>query len=191
MLANDNPGIIEKLLMKLFPRFDIVKQVDGQESLYLRRFHIIKKSRILKLLSFGRYDRLYIHHIARHDEDRHLHDHPWDFAVLILKGGYTEEIPAKWSDNGFAIVQWRPGMKTKKKTWKPFSFRRQPCEQLHRICPEGFQTTWTLFLAGPKQRKWGFMEEKGWTPWDEYLMKYCPEQMKGSDDPNRQDPDSL
>src|SRR5208282_805597 len=34
-----------------------------------------------------------LHHILRSDEDRHLHDHPWPYVTIILKGGYWEVTP--------------------------------------------------------------------------------------------------
>ncbi|WP_282352067.1 hypothetical protein [Pseudomonas sp. PS01303] len=32
-----------------------------------------------------------VHHIMRPDEDRDLHDHPWNARTIILRGWYTEE----------------------------------------------------------------------------------------------------
>src|SRR6266853_6456811 len=34
-----------------------------------------------------------LHHILRSDNDRHYHDHPFDFVSLILSGGYIEHRP--------------------------------------------------------------------------------------------------
>ena len=31
-----------------------------------------------------------MHHIMRPDEDRHLHDHPWDARSILLTGWYSE-----------------------------------------------------------------------------------------------------
>jgi hypothetical protein len=31
---------------------------------------------------------LRLHHILRSDDDRHLHDHPFDFTSFLLTGGY-------------------------------------------------------------------------------------------------------
>lgn len=33
---------------------------------------------------------LRLHHILRSDDDRHLHDHPFDFTSFLLTGGYLE-----------------------------------------------------------------------------------------------------
>jgi hypothetical protein len=33
---------------------------------------------------------LRIHHILRSDNERDLHDHPFDFTSFIFKGSYTE-----------------------------------------------------------------------------------------------------
>src|SRR4051794_35856733 len=50
--------------------------------LYLTRYIIFR---------FGNIG-MFIHKIWRPDNDRHLHDHPWErFDAFILKGGYTEE----------------------------------------------------------------------------------------------------
>ena len=34
-----------------------------------------------------------IHHILSSDSDRVLHDHPWPFVTMILRGGYFEDRP--------------------------------------------------------------------------------------------------
>jgi hypothetical protein len=34
-----------------------------------------------------------LHHILRSDDDRDLHDHPWSFLSIVLKGGYWEHTP--------------------------------------------------------------------------------------------------
>lgn len=36
----------------------------------------------------------YIHRIYRHDEDLHLHSHPWNFVSMILWGEYYEKVPS-------------------------------------------------------------------------------------------------
>jgi len=179
------PGLFERILLALkLSRFDIVKMVDGKEEMYLRRFHLIKRNKFLLKLTKGKYEGLYLHHILRPDEDRHLHDHPWDFSVFVLAGGYEEDIPhPKYGSS------WRHGLGLLSRIWHPLSFRSSSAKQLHKISADNFKTTWTLIFVGPKRRKWGFKTEKGWMPYDEYLPLYCPEQVP-STDPARIDPDS-
>ena len=202
--VNHKPGWFERLLLKLnISRFDIVKKIDGVDYLYLRRFHLLKRNKFLSKLTKGKYEGIYLHHILRPDDDRDLHDHPWNFGALILSGGYMEEIPGIVKDprcRKFTLypltveeVQhyaWRSGGPLFRRYWKLFSFRTEKAEQFHRISESGFKKTWTLFFAGPKFRKWQFMTKDGPEPYDIYLAKNCPEQLKNTD-PARIDPDSI
>lgn len=167
------PGWFEHLLLRLgVPHFDILKTVEEKEVLYLRRFYFFKRSAFFLTLTGGRYEGLYLHHVMRPDEDQHLHDHPWDFSALIVAGGYQEDIPnlehgKTWKHGGSLLIR----------VWGPLSFRSSRAEQLHRISADHFKKTWTIFLAGPKRRVWGFETENGWMPYDEYLLKHEPGRM--------------
>ena len=35
---------------------------------------------------------IYIHGIYEEDKEQHLHDHPWDFMSMVLKGSYSEQL---------------------------------------------------------------------------------------------------
>src|SRR3990167_491481 len=171
----------DKLLLKLnVSHFDIIKTENEKDSLYLRRFHLMKHNKFLHWISNGKLEGIYLHHILRPDADRALHDHPWHFAAFILFGGYFEETPnleiCAWNDEPF----WDPRLGnfgTKFKKCGLFSFRRNKAEQLHRISPIKFKETWSLFFCGPKFRVWGFQTENGWMPYKKYLALYCPEQL--------------
>lgn len=92
-----------------------------------------------------------IHRILRSDLDRDLHDHPWDYATLILRGGYVEvsERGERWHGPGSLLV------------------RR--ATHLHRlVLPPGVATT-TLFVHGRKRREWGFATARGWVHWRRYV----------------------
>lgn len=43
-----------------------------------------------------------VHHILRSDRDRAMHDHPWENASLVLRGGYWEVAP------GAAVIHTAP-----------------------------------------------------------------------------------
>jgi len=91
-----------------------------------------------------------IHRILRSDHDRDLHDHPWDYATVILRGGYWEV-----SDAG-------------KRWYGPGSILFRRATHLHRLTlPSGKPTT-TLFLHRTKSREWGFRTDAGWVHWRAY-----------------------
>ncbi len=97
-----------------------------------------------------------IHEILRSDRDRVLHDHPWPYLAIILKGGYyevTEENSLAW---------YRPG-----------SVLVRGIEHRHRLmlptAPFGEQPATTLFITGRYAQKWGFFTPEGKVPYDEYL----------------------
>ncbi|GMV81224.1 MAG: hypothetical protein AMXMBFR7_24080 [Planctomycetota bacterium] len=104
--------------------------------------------------------RLYLHRIFRADGDRHLHDHPWNFTSLVLKGGYREETPQ-------GIFERRAG-----------ALIRHKAEDYHRILELYTQSAWTLVLCGRKRRPWGFLVGNRWIPWNEYLRESPPEAPK-------------
>jgi hypothetical protein len=87
-------------------------------------------------------------------DDRHLHDHPFNYMTLILKGGYWEHL--------------QDGSRT---WYGPGSIRFAKANTLHRLeLPEG-QDAWTLFFTGTRIRKWGFQTEDGWIDFKTYLDK--------------------
>jgi hypothetical protein len=92
-----------------------------------------------------------IHRILRSDHDRDLHDHPWDYASVILRGGYFE-ITAdgeRWYGPGSIV------------------FRR--ADHLHRLVLREGSSTTTLFVHRRKTRDWGFRTATGWIDWRTYV----------------------
>jgi hypothetical protein len=100
---------------------------------------------------------IYLHYIAKADEDKHPHDHPWSFFGIILKGGYIEEFfnwktwPISKTNDNFAIKM----------------FFRHASGEYHKIA-KIIQPTWTLIFHGPKKETWGYMTEKGWLNHETY-----------------------
>lgn len=112
---------------------------------------------------------LRLHNILRSDDDRHLHDHPFDFTSFLLSGGYTEETPrGEHPKGGFA---WQPGFDRKdpreRRWWPRFSIVRKRAEQCHRLILD--RPLWTFVVSGLKRRSWGFHTEKGWIVHTRYL----------------------
>lgn len=112
---------------------------------YLRRWHILPENNFLNV---------YYHEIRASDLDRHLHDHPYFFSSFILEGGYYEH-----SENG--TVDRSPG-----------DLNLHNPLFLHRLEMKDENGANTIFITGPKIRKWGFKTEDGWVPNDEYLSRY-------------------
>jgi hypothetical protein len=95
---------------------------------------------------------VYLHHFTRSDYDRALHDHPWPFVAIILKGGYTEEHDQ--TIDGGKIQEWRG----------PGSILLRPAEWRHRVILTN-GPSWSLIVVGRRARKWGFWLPEGWCWW--------------------------
>lgn len=111
----------------------------GSADLYLRRLYILRA-----------WCGAMLHWIHRPDSDRWLHDHPWCFFSIVLRGGYVEETP-----RGVRRVRW---------------FNCNRSTDLHRILSVEPGTI-TLVFTGPKVRSWGFQTDLGWVGWREYLAE--------------------
>lgn len=93
-----------------------------------------------------------IHHICRADQDRHLHDHPWNARTIVLRGWYFEELPRR---------KWRLSSRGDTK--------RLLFGEYHRIESVPVDGVWTLFITGRKRGTWGFLVNGRKVPWREYL----------------------
>lgn len=138
--------VLNWLFTKLFKYRDIVKQVEGKDALYLRRFFIFRTKMFPNF-------RIFLHFINRSDDDRHLHDHPWDFTSLILSGGYNEVLPP-----GDEFMVRKPGQ-----------ILRNKAEHIHKVQLRDNKPAWTLVRARQARRIWGFHTESGWVDWRKYL----------------------
>ncbi|WMI33253.1 hypothetical protein SEA_SLIMJIMMY_74 [Mycobacterium phage SlimJimmy] len=139
----------------------ILTNRDGD--VYLKRWHIIPRNRFFNI---------YLHQFLSSDDDRALHDHPWWFASLVLKGGYWEHFDDGW-------MKWR----------RPGSFEIRKPKTAHRVelakgerfvwvvngaKPHGRfpvpteKPAWTLIFTGPRFRSWGFHCPQGWTHWKRF-----------------------
>ncbi len=114
-----------------------------------------------------------IHHICRADQDRDLHDHPWNARTIVLRGWYREERPfsalitpetERISDQVVVAGDVR------------YVFERVPgytgrllFGQYHRISEVSEGGVWTLFITGRKRGTWGFMVNGKKVPWRTYL----------------------
>lgn len=146
---------IEWVLLKLFRHVDIKKVVDGQESVYLRRFYLVETEKV----------KVYLHIIKRSDEDPDPHDHPWDFTTIVLKNGYVDE---SYTITRKRLPDDRLGF---------LSVRKRRAEHIHMVKVQEGKPAWTLVFLGPYRRKWGFVkpQPEGWTDWRTYLNYWGPD----------------
>ena len=127
---------------------------------YLERYYIFLKDR--KSFPFN----VFIHRFLKSDPDD-VHDHPWPYATLILKGGYYEWTPI-FNNDGQKIaetVQWRGAG----------HFRTCSATSYHRIELDPTVECWTMFMPGPQTREWGFLVNNKWIHNDTYLTERANE----------------
>jgi hypothetical protein len=88
---------------------------------------------------------VFLHRMDAPDPGQDLHDHPWTFISLVLKGGYEEErADTRTWYSALALDRRR------------FSIRRMRLDECHRVTALARTPTWTLVLCGPVRRQWGF-----------------------------------
>jgi hypothetical protein len=127
---------------------------------YLERYYVFLRDR--KRFPFN----VFLHKFLKSDPDD-VHDHPWPYATLILKGGYYEWVPG-FNDDGVKTCEVRH--------WRgPGHFRLCSANSYHRIeLKEGIDC-WTMFMPGPQRREWGFLVNNKWIHNEAYLMQRSKE----------------
>jgi hypothetical protein len=143
-----------KLLDRLGRKRIVLDRVENEP--YLERYYLFLRER--ERFPFN----VFLHKFLKSDPDD-VHDHPWPYATLILKGGYWEWIPH------FDTVGRKTG---EYQVWRgPGHFRISKANSFHRIELDPDITAWTLFMPGPKQRDWGFLVKNKWIQWEQYLKQ--------------------
>jgi hypothetical protein len=104
---------------------------------------------------------VYLHQFLRDDDDRALHDHPWFWCSIMLRGGYLEHTRRAH------VAHWAPAIRFGT-PWRA-----------HRIQLFGYPThkrvpAWTIFITGPRLRNWGFHCPNGWIPWQRFTAADDP-----------------
>ena len=140
---------LSKIMDKLGRR-RVITDRDGKVP-YLIRYYLFLKER--KNFPFN----ITLHKVLVSDEPT-LHDHPWSYATLILKGGYYENTP-----NG---RYWRG----------PGHFRYRKASDLHYLeldkDADGNEIPcWSLFFMGRKAGAWGFIKNGIWVHNKDYLAR--------------------
>jgi len=121
---------------------------------YLERYYLFLKDR--QRFPFN----VFLHKFLKSDPDD-VHDHPWPYATVILKGGYWEWTP-QFDSSGEKIneiAKWRGAG----------HFRVCSANSYHRIELDPAIECWTLFMPGPQTQDWGFLTRQGWVQHEQYL----------------------
>jgi hypothetical protein len=143
-----------KLLDRLGRKRIVMDRVENEP--YLERYYLFLRDR--ERFPFN----VFLHKFLKSDPDD-VHDHPWPYATVILKGGYWEWIPH------FDTVGRKTG---EYQVWRgPGHFRISKANSFHRIELDPDITAWTLFMPGRKCRDWGFMVKNKWIQWEQYLKQ--------------------
>lgn len=102
-----------------------------------------------------------LHHILRADNERDLHDHPWNARTIILRGGYVET----------RLINGGKGSKWFTRT--PGSTATLHFGEYHKIDTllGNGEDVWTLFFMWDYQEDWGFLVDGKKISHYEYLGK--------------------
>ncbi len=118
-----------------------VPSFDDPEVDYLTRLRIVQTP----------WFAVYLHRFGTPDSRPTLHDHPWNFVTIVLRGGYVEH--RDYSGTGHRVRR----------------VNAHRAEDLHWIDSLDRTPTWTLFLAGRRRREWGYVDPDGsWTRFDRH-----------------------
>lgn len=135
----------------------IIQREDGKP--YLIRYRIFD----------CRWFKIRIHHILQSDPDC-LHDHPWNFISVILKGGYYEHTKGR-RDNITGIKKFDKSDDdlVEKIVWYDWaSVLIRAANWQHRLeIPTG-RSAWTLVIMFKRKREWGFWTKDGFVEWFKY-----------------------
>ena len=114
---------------------------------YLKRWFLIPRNR---------WGNVYLHEFLRSDDPDALHNHPWAFLSLCVRGSYvevTESGRRSRRPGGVAFRQARFAHRIE--VTGSGSARPRPC--------------WTVVVTGPKVQEWGFFCSPGrFVPWTQF-----------------------
>lgn len=130
----------------MIKKFFLIKEIVSKEGeVHFRRY------RLLATPWFN----IYIHNIRRSDEDLHMHDHPWHFLSIILKGVYEEKYQTFYEDQ------------TRYANYTVGNYVKHNARDVHQITlktPE----VWTLVFTSGREREWGYRTPQGWIDFKTY-----------------------
>lgn len=188
--TSSKPSVVREWLPRLLSGRP--HQVIGAGSPYMLRWYVIPRNPLFNV---------YVHKFLRSDDDRALHDHPWWFVSLILRGGYVE-ISAAPDGRTTALCRtsvfdWRSPFRSRMLAFRPATYRHRvslPHELRQVQYTDGSWSRdtevceipcWTLIVTGRRRRIWGFWckywgdftntQRERFIPWQEFGDAGCGE----------------
>lgn len=133
--------------------------IGGRENPYMLRWFLIPRNGWLNI---------YLHKFMRDDDDRAMHDHPWWFVSVMLRGCYREDRYVELRGNGFVS----PYIDSSVRRWLSIAIRR--ATDRHRVTLRKDTSgrpvpCWTLVVTGPRVREWGFWCPQGFVHWKDFV----------------------
>lgn len=117
----------------------------------------------------------FIHRIYSSDGDRHMHNHPWQWAAaVVLSGGYTEIRRASYVNVTDDAVAVGGAIKRVYMAGDLNILRPGDYHSIVSVEPD----TSTLFLCGREVSDWGFLVDGVHVPHAEYFMRPDCQHMK-------------
>lgn len=132
-----------------FRKFEI-PDLDSPLETYLTRYILVRTP----------WFAIYVLRMDGPDSRKVLHDHPWNFFSLILRGGYTEYVGNhEWNIGPDPVIVHE----RHRVDW--WTYKR--AEDSHYIDLLHADPTWTLVFTGRRRRNWGYWDNDGkWYPFD-------------------------
>ena len=121
-----------------------------------------------------------LHSILRSDVERDLHDHPWSFVSVLLRGGYTEKRPKTVAP---CFAEDLSGIETTETTHRSTWYNRwgwRLATDRHRISFV-YPDTWSLFIYGPVRQWWGFYTKAGKIYFQDYVAQHSTRRISEGD----------
>lgn len=144
------PSVSHRRWSGPYHQFDLTRTDDG--SLYLRRWWLFSTPLGGVLL----------HRMSAPDARPTLHDHPFSFVSIVLRGGYVEDRldPMTFTVSGHVVRRVNV-------------VRKHDAHTITRLLRN---PTWTLLLVGKHHRTWGF-----WEPGEARSWNHVPDGAGGTE----------
>ncbi|MCY1429331.1 hypothetical protein D9M71_452450 [compost metagenome] len=108
-----------------------------------------------------------IHHILRPDDDRDLHDHPWDARTVILRGWYAEQRLA--DEQLTSLLKAPSGAQVTefidRRAGDTATLNHGEYHRIDQVSPGG---VFTMFITSRWQGEWGFLVDGEKVHWKKY-----------------------
>jgi hypothetical protein len=181
-VKQERVGWVERLLSRWLECKTIV---NCDRDPYLHRWYLVRRP------EFG----VFIHKFIRSDEDRALHDHPWNFFVIPVWRGYiehSEEYPPCPDCDANGVVEVFEGsvhqmttpcsccdlkgyitVPVRRRVWPIIGMRFRRAEYRHRVELVAGKPSWSIFIRFKSRRDWGFWPMEGFQQWNKWWQEKC------------------